>query len=67
MKLPESNAGHLADHDIPMIKELLMEWCSERKLDPESSEAQDTVRELHDLFDIGVRNRELLSEAIASK
>jgi hypothetical protein len=67
MNRPELSAGNVVDHDVPMINELLMEWCRERKLDSDCSEARSTVRELHELFDIGVRDRETLSEAIASK
>ena len=62
--LAKSFLGH---PDTAMLHELLVEWCSERGCDPQGIEGQSTARELVDLFDIGVRSRAELREAIASK
>jgi hypothetical protein len=56
--------GHV---DMEMLHELLVEWCSDRQIDPQSAEGQSTAKELIDLFDIGVRGKAELREAIASK
>jgi hypothetical protein len=56
--------GHL---ELEMLHETLLEWCGERNLHPQSEQGRDTAKELVELFDIGIRDRNELREAIVSK
>lgn len=57
----------LRHSEIEMLHDLLLEWCSDHNVNPDTADAREVADELADLFDIGVRDHATLREAIASR